>query len=34
MMSAMIAAKKIINNDKDKTEIWNVNVEKVYHEEK
>ena len=34
MMSAMIAAKKIINNDKDKMEIWNVNVEKVYHEEK
>ena len=32
MMTAMIAVKKIINNDKDKTEIWNVNTEKVYHE--
>ena len=34
MMTAMIAAKKIINNDKDKSDIWNVNVEKVYHEKK
>ena len=34
MMTAMITAKKIINGDVDKTEIWNVNVEKVYHEEK
>lgn len=34
MMTSMIAVKKIINNDKDKTEIWNVNTEEVYHEEK
>ena len=34
MMTAMIAVKKIINNDKDKSDIWNVNVEKVYHEKK
>ncbi len=34
MLTSMIAVKKIINNDKDKTEIWNVNTEKVYHEEK
>lgn len=34
MMTAMIAAKKIINNDKNKSDIWNVNVEKVYHEKK
>ena len=34
MLTSMIAVKKIISNDKDKTEIWNVNTEKVYHEEK
>ena len=34
MMTSIIAVRKIINNDKDKTDIWNVNTEEVYHEEK
>ena len=33
MMTSMIAVEKIINNDKDKTEIWNVNVLGAYNEE-
>ena len=34
MMTAMVAVEKIINNDKDKNDIWNVNMESAYHEEK
>ena len=33
MMTSMIVVEKIINNDKDKTEIWNVNVLGAYNEE-
>lgn len=34
MLTAMITADKIANNDSDKTDIWNVNTDKDYHEEK
>lgn len=34
MMTAMIAAEKIISGDTDRSEIWNVNTEKEYHETK
>jgi len=33
MMTAFNAVKCIINGEKDKSSIWNVNVEKEYHEE-
>ena len=33
MMTAMVAVNNITNNIVDKTDIWNVNVEKEYHEE-
>lgn len=34
MLTGMIAADYIINNNKDKTALWNVNAEKEYHETK
>ncbi len=34
MMTAFEAVNNIINNVKDKSNIWNVNTEKEYHEEK
>ncbi len=34
MLTAMIAVENIINNDKSKDNIWQVNVEEEYHEEK
>lgn len=34
MLTAMVAADKIINGDTDKEEVWNVNTEKEYHETK
>ncbi|MGN1338397.1 MAG: NAD(P)/FAD-dependent oxidoreductase [Candidatus Coprovivens sp.] len=34
MVTGMVAANNIINNIEDKTNIWNVNTEKEYHEEK
>ena len=32
-MTAFKAVNNIINNIKSKDEIWNVNIEKKYHEE-
>ena len=32
MLTAMNAAKAIINGSSDRTEVWNVNTEKEYHE--
>ena len=32
MLTGIETAKKIINNDKTKEEIWKVNTEKEYHE--
>lgn len=34
MLTGIEAVSNIINNKKDKTNIWNVNTEKEYHEEK
>ena len=34
MVTSMVACEKIISGDTDKSEIWNVNTEKEYHEEK
>ena len=34
MLTSIKAVNNIINNIKDKSEIWNVNTEKEYHEEK
>jgi len=34
MLTAMIAVENIINNIKSKDNIWQVNIEKEYHEEK
>ncbi|KLI23080.1 NAD(P)/FAD-dependent oxidoreductase [Brachyspira hyodysenteriae] len=34
MLSAMEAVNCIINNSSDKSSIWNINIEKEYHEEK
>ena len=34
MLTSIIAAEKIADNDTDKSEIWNVNTENEYHEEK
>lgn len=34
MITAFEAVNNIVNNKKDKKEIWNVNTEKEYHEEK
>lgn len=34
MLTAMVAVDNIINGVKDKSNIWDVNVEKEYHEEK
>jgi len=34
MLTGMIAADYIANNNKDKTALWNVNAEKEYHESK
>ena len=34
MVTAFEAVKNIKNNVKDKTNIWSVNTEKEYHEEK
>jgi protoporphyrinogen oxidase len=34
MMTAFETVKNILNNIKSKDNIWNVNVEKSYHEEK
>lgn len=34
MLTAMIAVENIINNDKSKDNIWQVNVEEEYHEKK
>lgn len=34
MLSAVIAAKKILNGDTDKAEIWDVNTEEEYHEKR
>ena len=34
MLTAFEAVNNIINNSKDKSNIWNVNTEKEYHEEK
>ncbi len=34
MVTSFETVKNIINNTKDKTNIWNVNTEKEYHEEK
>jgi hypothetical protein len=34
MLTAMEAARNIINNKKSKENIWNVNTEKEYHETK
>lgn len=34
MLTAMLAAEKIVAGDSDKEEIWNVNLEDDYHEEK
>jgi len=34
MMTAIVAVENIINNRKDKSNIWNVNTEEEYHEEK
>ena len=34
MLTAMVAVENIINNVKSKDNIWNVNVEQEYHEEK
>ncbi len=34
MLTAIITINKIINNDSSKEEIWNVNTERRYHEEK
>ena len=34
MVTSMEAAENIKNNVKDKTNIWNVNTEKEFHEEK
>ena len=33
-MTAMEAAHNIINGVKDKSNVWNVNTDKEYHEEK
>ena len=33
-MTAMEAANNIIHNIKDKSNVWNVNTDKSYHEEK
>ena len=34
MVTAFEAVKNIVNGVKDKTNIWSVNIEKEYHEEK
>lgn len=34
MVTAMVAADDILSGNTDKTELWNVNTEKSYHEEK
>ena len=34
MLTGIKAAESIISNSLNKTELWNVNTEKVYHEEK
>lgn len=34
ILTGFVAADKIINNDKDKTSLWNINTEKEYHEAK
>ena len=34
MLSAMEAVRNIVNNNYDKTKIWQVNAEKVFHEKK
>lgn len=33
MVTSFETVKNIINNKKDKSNIWNVNTEKEYHEE-
>lgn len=32
MLTAMNAANAIINGSSDRTDVWNVNTEKEYHE--
>ena len=34
MVTAFVAARHILAGDTDKHELWNVNTEKAYHEEK
>ena len=34
MLTAMVAAKDLIEGNEDKSALWNVNTEKAYHEEK
>ena len=34
MLSAMSAAKLIISGDQDRSQLWNINAEAEYHEEK
>jgi hypothetical protein len=34
MLTGIEASKAIIKNSLDKTSIWNVNTEKIYHEER
>ena len=34
MMCGIVCAENIINNIKDKDNIWNINTEESYHEEK
>ena len=34
ILTGFVAVDKIINNDKDKTSLWNINTEKEYHEAK
>ena len=34
MMTSLITIDKILSGDKDKSDIWNVNTEEEYHEEK
>jgi hypothetical protein len=34
MLTAKAAADQIINNDIDKSKIWEINIDDEYHEEK
>jgi hypothetical protein len=34
MLTAALAAKAILNDNRDKEKIWDVNIDDSYHEEK